>query len=509
MALGRGYLARPGLTAERFVPDPRGTAGERLYRSGDLARFRPDGQLEFLGRIDHQVKVRGFRVELGEIEAALGAHPSVRQSVAVVRRDGRGEASLLAYVVCRDPVPAPSAALDAGELSRHLRTRLPDSMVPAAIVLLDTLPLTAQGKVDRRALPAPDRAASATGAAGPRDELELALVELWQEVLDRQPIGVGDDFFALGGHSLLAVQLMLRLEQKLGVALPLSALFEGPTVEAQAALLRRSGVHRREVVVGIRPAGGAPPFFCVHPVGGNVLCYVDLARRLGPEQPFYGLQTPDPPAVGETVEEMAASYLEALGRVDARGPYRLGGWSMGGLVAYEMARRLTAEGREVATLVLIDAAVPLPEAPELPAGGELVALFAGDLAGLAGAAPAAVGEGFAMLETDEALRRLLAVAESLGAVPPGIELAQVRQLFEVFARNLRATRRYRPRPWDGRLTLLRTAGAGPQDLGWGALAAGGVAVHEIPGDHYTMLREPQVAALAVELARCLDRQPEP
>ena len=182
---------------------------------------------------------------------------------------------------------------------------------------------------------------------------------------------------------------------------------------------------------------------------------------------------------------------------------------MGGLVAYEMARRLTAEGREAASLTLIDTAVPREDLSASPAGGELVALFAGDLAGLAGAAPAAVGEDFATLSTDEALRRLLAAAESLRAVPPGLELAQVRQLFEVFARNLRATRRYRPRPWDGRMTLLRTAGAEPRDLGWGALAAGGVAVRELPGDHYSILREPRVAALAAELTRCLAEQPEP
>ncbi|HEX2053674.1 MAG TPA: amino acid adenylation domain-containing protein [Actinomycetota bacterium] len=239
VGLARGYLNGPELTAERFVPDPfGGEPGSRLYKTGDLARYLPDGNIEFLGRIDHQVKIRGFRVEPGEVEAVLGQHPDVRETVVAAREDQPGEKRLVAYVVPTQGVPTPT------ELRRHLKAKLPEYMVPSAFVALDTLPLMPNGKVDRRALPAPDPSSLRAEDAyvRPRTPLEEVLAEIWEEVLGLERIGVHDDFFELGGHSLLATQLVSRLRHVFGVELPLRYLFETPTV---AGLAKRIETARR------------------------------------------------------------------------------------------------------------------------------------------------------------------------------------------------------------------------------------------------------------------------
>ncbi len=356
--VARGYLNRPELTAERFVPDPFGPhAGGRLYRTGDLVRYLPDGSLEFLGRVDRQVKIRGLRIELGEIEAALGAHPSVRDC-AVVARPEAGGRRLVAYVVPRRG--GEDLHQDLGsDLRSSLRERLPDYMVPAAILFLEALPITPTGKVDRSALLQMGGEETADRPrVEPRDALELRLAKIWEEVLGVPRVGIRDDFFELGGHSLLAVRLTARIEQELGKALPLTALFEGGTVEKMAALIRDGETGTASALVPIQANGTLPPFFCVHPAGGDVLGYAALARHLGPDQPFYGLQS-----AGLTggrplsdVAEMAAAYLEEVLRVQPRGPYRIGGWSLGGLIAFEMARQLRERGEEVALLAILDGA---------------------------------------------------------------------------------------------------------------------------------------------------------
>ncbi|HEX7241899.1 MAG TPA: amino acid adenylation domain-containing protein, partial [Longimicrobiaceae bacterium] len=349
--LARGYASRPELTAERFLPDPFGPAGTRMYRVMDRVRWTAGGELEYFGRTDFQVKVRGFRIELGEIETALESHPGVHRAVAVVREDAPGDRRIVAYVV-----PA-GEAVPAVELRAHLAGRVPEYMLPAAFVVLEELPLTGSGKTDRRALPAPEWVSGETYLA-PRDALEARLAALWEELLDASPIGVRDDFFALGGHSLLAVRLLARVEQLTGTQLPVAALFAAPTVEGMAAALRggeaREGSSTR---VPIRTEGAARPLFFVHAAGGNVLGYAELARHLGPGQPFHafrswGLEAGEVPH--GTVEEMAAEYLAELRAVQPEGPYRLGGWSMGGVVAFEMARQAEAAGDAVELLVLVD-----------------------------------------------------------------------------------------------------------------------------------------------------------
>ncbi|MCI0574921.1 MAG: thioesterase domain-containing protein, partial [Chloroflexi bacterium] len=363
--LAQGYLNRPELTAEKFIPHPFSPeAGARLYQTGDLARTLPGGDIEFLGRKDAQVKIRGYRIEPGEVEAVLGQHPLVREAVVTVRQGAAGDKYLAAYVVSR-----PGKQLAENEIRDFLRARLPEYMVPAAFVVLDTLPLTPNGKIDRQALPAPERSnlELAKTAVPARDALELKLVRIWEEVLDVRPVGVNHNFFELGGHSLLAVRLMARIRQELTVELPLTTLFQSPTVQGLAAVLRQ-GEEMTITSSSLVPlqVGNEKkrPLFFVHPGGGNVFSYSDLVRYLGPEWSFYGFQArgiADPKEAPHTrVETMAGYYLKLLRQVQPEGPYFLGGWSVGGVVAFEMAWQLQKQGHEVGLLALVDSPVPNP-----------------------------------------------------------------------------------------------------------------------------------------------------
>jgi amino acid adenylation domain-containing protein len=501
--LARGYLHRPELTAEKFLPNPfSDTPGARLYQTGDLARYLPDGAIAFLGRIDDQVKIRGFRIELGEVEAVLSQHPAVREAVVVAREDVPGEKHLVAYVLAnQEPGSATSM------LRSFLKEKLPEYMVPSLFVILDAFPLTPNGKVDRRALPAPDT--SSTRLPGtlvpPRDSLELQLVQMWEEILHLHPLGVTENFFDLGGHSLLAVRLMAQMQRQFGLELPLAALFHGATIEDLARLLRQhTGALLHSPLVRLQPAGTKRPFFCVHPAGGNVFCYVDLARHLGADQPLYGLQHPglhgEQPAFTR-LEEMAEHYIAALRTQQPEGPYLLGGWSMGGMVAFEMAQQLVAQGQEVALLALLDTPARFSEAP--PTDGDHAALlsrFAQDLGVFLDT------RHFARLTPEAQLAELLAQAKAAYVITGDVGLAQLRQHVQVFIHNVRTLRRYTPKAYPGHVTLLRARKYNvTQDhtLGWGALAAGGVVCHTVPGHHYTMVREPHVQALAQRLRECL------
>ena len=513
--LARGYWRDEAKTAAAFITSPEGPLreeGERLYRTGDLGRYLPDGDIEFLGREDLQVKVQGYRIELGEIESTLARHRLVRSAVAAALGPRRGSKRLVAYVV-----PAPEQHPTAEELAEELASKLPGYMVPASFVFLDELPLTANGKVDRGALPDPDDRRSREGAelVPPRDELELALVRIWEEVLDRRPVGVKDSFFDLGGHSLAAVRLMSRIARDLGTELPLATLLEGSDVERLAAILRREGGAQesgRRALVAIQPQGEEIPFFCVHPVGGDVLCYVELARRLGGERPFYGLQTPydgGPGSALSTVEEMAAHYVTALRSVQGAGPYLLGGWSMGGVVAFEMAQQLRREGEEIALLALVDASAPGASgaAPEVD-DATLASWFARDLGQLVGVGCELSAEDFRGLDGEAQAARVLEDPELSSALPPGLSAADLGRHLEVFKGNYRALLTYVPRPYAGGLNLFLAAEEGGNARSdpaatWRELAADGVAVHSVPGDHYTMFRPPHLETLAEELGGCL------
>ena len=352
--LARGYRRRPELTKERFVPHPFSTDPHaRLYRTGDLVRYRPDGRIVHLGRLDQQVKIRGFRIELGEIEAVLGRHPAVRQAVVTAREDQQGLKQLAAYLVCQQgQAPSPT------ELRSFVRTALPDYMTPSFFVFLEAMPLTANNKVDVRALPAPAPYLSDELVyVGPRDRMEVQLTALWQQVLEVPKIGIHDNFFDLGGHSLKAAQLFFLLEQVYGRHLPLATLFQAPTIAELASVLsREQWVPPWQSLVAIQPSGTAIPIFMVPGVGGNVLIFAQLARLLGPDQPFYGLQArgldgKEAPFI--SVPEMARHYIAEIRALRPQGPYVLVGICTGGLIAYEMAQQLFEQG-EAVTLVVMD-----------------------------------------------------------------------------------------------------------------------------------------------------------
>jgi amino acid adenylation domain-containing protein len=357
--LARGYFERDELTNDKFVSDPLSDMpGARMYRTGDLARYKTDGNVEFLGRIDHQVKIRGFRIELGEIEAVLEQHGGVHQAVVAAREDAPGDKRLVAYYV-----PEGSNALSSNELRQHVGKQLPDYMTPSAFVQMERFPLTPNGKVDRKALPAPtvkDFEAQSEYVA-PRDETERKLVRLWEEILGVSPISVTANFFDLGGRSILAARLFTRILRTFGKELPLSTLFRSPTVEQLANELRPAAADAEyPTVVPIQTTGTRPPFFCVHGGAGSTLFLHQLARELGPEQPFYGIEPEGmdgKPFQRPTVEQMASQYLTEVRKVQPEGPYYIGGYCFGGLVAFEMARILQQEGEPVGTVALFSAAL--------------------------------------------------------------------------------------------------------------------------------------------------------
>lgn len=351
-----GYLNRPKLTAQRFIPDPFSPeAGARLYRTGDSVRRRPDGNIEFLGRFDTQVKIRGFRVELGEIECALRACPGVRDAVVIWREQLPANGTLVGYVVF-----AGGARLSTAEMRGYLRQHLPEYMTPSVFIMLDQFPLTPNGKLDRRALPAPgnDIDETAPDPSKAKDLLELELIRIWQRLFRRQVIHRNDHFFELGGHSLLAAQLAAEIEKLVGVKLPIATLFQSPTIESLAMrLTEEEWLPPWSSLVPLQPQGTKPPLFLVHGWGGDVYVFTRLAELMAPDQPVYGIQ-----AIGLdgrearhiSVESMAAHYIQEIRSLQPEGPYFLGGFSLGGLIAYEIARQLHGLGQRVAMLAFFD-----------------------------------------------------------------------------------------------------------------------------------------------------------
>jgi amino acid adenylation domain-containing protein len=356
--VARGYLSRPELTEAGFVPNPFDRRPDaKLYRTGDLARYLPDGNVQYLGRTDFQVKVRGFRIELGEIESVLAKHSSVRQAVVAAREDSPGDKRLVAYIV-----PKPGQHLSLVDARAYLKQTLPDYMLPTGLVALEALPLTPNGKVDRKALPKPDLAKAVSGlAAPPRDELETKVAMIWQEILGIPSVNITDNFFDLGGHSLMAVRLMNEIKKLTGVEIPLTALFQGATIERLANLIRGTASVPQAIVHQIQPGNDRPPFFAAVLAGLNSLGYVPLAKHLGSEQPFYTLQSPGPgpqatgkPYSIQEYEAVAAEYVRAMRTVQPRGPFYIGGTCEGARIAFEMTRILESEGETVELLAIID-----------------------------------------------------------------------------------------------------------------------------------------------------------
>jgi thioesterase domain-containing protein/acyl carrier protein len=516
--LARGYLNRSELTAEKFVPHPF-KPGQRLYRTGDLARYRSDGNIDCLGRLDFQVKVRGFRIELGEIEAELAQHSAIRESVVVAREDTPGDKRLVAYLVPRSPQSQPQA----GELRELLRRKLADYMVPSAFVFLEALPVLPNGKINRKALPAPDAgsAAPGKGAVLPRNPAEQKLVQIFEKVLNARVSSVDDNFFDLGGHSILAVRLMAAIEQEFGTRLPLATLFQHPTVEGIATAIRDAAGHPVEArwspLVRIQPQGSRPPIFLVHGAGGNVLLYRDLARCLGGDQPLYGLQSvglDGQTAPLASVEDMARAYLPHLRRIQPSGPYFLGGYCMGGLVAYEMARYLVKDGEEVALLAMLDTYnLSTITTAEGESGSQLFQRLKFHLGNLGRLRPGEIG---GYLKEKVRIAKDGELANILGGVfgsshEPGSGANATPGRETVQEANDRAATLYRPPPYSGRITVFKPevnyAALPDQQMGWGGLAEGGADIVALPVNPHAMLVEPFVQYLAEEFRSRLSREP--
>jgi amino acid adenylation domain-containing protein len=520
--VARGYLNRPNLTAERFIPDPfSGGKGARLYKTGDLARYRPDGTVEYLGRLDHQVKIRGYRVEVEEIEVVISHHQAVRQAVVLARQDHPGEKRLVAYVV-----PQPGQLLTTDDLQRFMEERLPEYMVPRSILVLDALPLTSNGKVDRQGLPAPGRIGDEFIA--PRIRTEMIVADLWSQILGLERVSVHDNFFELGGDSLSAAQLSAHFEKRLGLALPPTVLLKAPTIETLAQLIdHRSDAFSSTIsLVELQPGGTPPPFFCVHPVGGEVLCFVDLARHWTHDQPFVGIRAGRPRGAEKPfsrIEDIAAHYVEEIRSIQSDGPYSLGGYSFGAIVAFEMARQLQARGQEIVLLAILDQ-TPAPDRsrPDRIKPKHIYSFINNWILFLLNACrthgsgtKAKVGR--ILRNPKAALRGSLTSATKFlnNMYKKYIKMSnsdynhtetplQFRKVSEI---NRQALDDYAPSAYSGRITLFR-ARTQPlsrfheDDLGWSRYAAGGVEIVVVPGNHDSLLDEPHVQVLAERLGTC-------
>ncbi|HEV2639099.1 MAG TPA: amino acid adenylation domain-containing protein [Actinocrinis sp.] len=517
--LADGYEGRPDLTKERFLPQPFGDPDRRLYATGDLGMVLPGGDVVFLGRTDAQVKVRGFRVEPGEVELAvtrLAEHyPGLRDAAVVARRREDGETFLAAFLL------GEGTDEDLAGLRERLRATLPDYLVPAHLQWVDRLPLTPSGKRDDAAL----RRTTLTVCAhapevGPRDVYEQALTEMLADLLSLDDVGVHDSLFDLGGTSLTAMRLVVRIEQRYRVHIPLAEFVATPTCAGLATRLRDGGASTAyDPVVPIRPHGSRPPLFLVHPMGGTVLCYVGLARHLPDDQPLHALQAAgaDPGTTPlRSVEDLAQSYLSALRAVQPRGPYTIGGWSFGGLVAFEIARRVRAAGEQVDRLLVLDTSTLDQDRRASHDDGALLEWFFHELLWLSGGEPPAHTVPDAPGSSQETFAFMARVAGERGVLPAGSSSSVVRRMFDVYRANWQAALAYRVPRQDQDLTLIRAAqplpavlaamhravGSNHQDSanGWSALTSGRIDVVDVPGDHLTIMEEPHVAHVARTVA---------
>jgi amino acid adenylation domain-containing protein len=498
--LARGYHKQRKLTESRFLQNPfSDDPNARLYKTGDLVRYLEDGTLEFLGRLDDQVKVRGYRIELGEIEANLRQHPAVRECIVLARPTSSGEKRLVAYATTRR-----TAAV--ADLRSHLQKKLPDYMLPSHITLLEKWPLLANGKINRQALPdAEDRASNSSSFAGPRDALELQVQLLFERVLKRAPIGIDQSFFELGGDSLQALGLLIHIEKETGKQLPLGTLYQASTVEAIARELRsRVAPEAWSSLVPLQARGNRPPFYLLHTTPGDILGYGNLVYRLGPDQPCFGFQSlglKNAHLSHTSIEEMARYYVDLLRRFQLRGPYYLGGWCYGGVLAVEMARVLQAQGEEVGLLALL-------ETVAMPARFPNIRYYAHRSRCFLRMSPQRwlvyVREKARYARNSRLANRMRfrQVEEPATARDP-----RLLQLEHVYNTNLSALNRYRSSYYPGTVTLFNAADKDPavlpdQHYGWIGLAKE-IEIYEVPGNHDTMLTEPNVSILAEQLNRRL------
>ncbi|HYO95525.1 MAG TPA: amino acid adenylation domain-containing protein [Polyangiaceae bacterium] len=513
--LAEGYLNRPDLTAERFIQDPFRPGG-RLYKTGDVCRYFADGTLEFLGRADFQVKIRGYRVEMGEVEAALCALPAVREALCAAVLDASGQKSLVGYVV-----PRTGSSADEARVRTALAQTLPAYMVPCRVIALPSLPLSANGKVDRKALPDPSTCLGAGAAEPPTSGMQRKLVELWEELLQKRPIGIHDDFFALGGHSLLATLLVTRIANRLGVEVPLSQVVLAPTVAKLARIVeaKRSGTElERKYIQRMNLPGNGIPLYMTSGVGGHVFIFQEAAELLSGKHAVHGIRAVG--ADGEcapcsSLQEVAAVYVEELLKKPPSRPIVLGGYSLGAPVAFELAHQLLARNIPVLGLIFVDGF-----APGYPRKLPLMSRFGSHWEQLRSAAPA---ERRAMLQS-----RLQRLASRLGervGVPLFVEKdIGVRRDDEVFRAMDPKLKRQLTDLWMKMhaagdsycitqrlsLPLLLIKSSVPfvgtiddPTNGWAAGIDGPIEIAKVAGDHDAIIRGPAMRQIAAEMERWL------
>lgn len=503
--LARGYRNQPELTRERFVAGPAGLDGSgRLYHTGDRCRWRADGKIEFLGRLDHQIKLRGFRVEPGEIESLLRQRPHVQEAAVLAREDRPGDVRLVAYLVTN------SGTMDAKALREVLAQRLPDYMVPAAFVSMPALPLTPNGKLDRAALPRPETVSSDVSPQIPHPQslLEQRLVELWERTLGIRGVTPQDSFFELGGHSLLAVRLMLDIGKMVGQAVPVATLFHAPTPHGMARMLTDQRLQPLwSSLVPLQPHGYLPPLFFIHGHGGGVWYARELASHLGLDQPLYGLQ-----AVGieeqdwqhATIEEMAAHYVAEIRSLKPQGPYYLCGHSLGGMIAYEVARGLKSLGGTIGLLAVFDTYIKnLPLVPRIRANGPHLLDRLRHHLGALRTIPAVEAKNYILARLhalNQHASHILAFPDETPAPPKDCTGAPHADTDHFYA----AFNRYHPVPDQIPVALFLAQGGQVRiEAGWRHLARGGLEAIHLDCGHLDLLNEPHVGQLATKLHRAL------
>jgi amino acid adenylation domain-containing protein len=504
VGLAKGYLHRPDLTDDKFIPLPfggmPGAMGDRVYKTGDLARYLPDGNIDYLGRIDYQVKIRGFRIEIEEIETTLVQHASIGEAIVVVKGESSQSKYLIAYLV-----PKANETVIEGQVREFLKICLPAYMVPSFFVMLESVPVTPGGKIDRKALTALPHTKQSTEHTLPKTEIERKLAKIWESVLCIQSIGITDDFFELGGNSLMAMSLFIEIEAAFDRKLPLATLFESSTIAQIAAQLQsqQPQAHWRSLVA-IQPKGSNPPLFLVHPIKGDVLCYAALARALGTHQPLYGLQARglDGQSKPQTsIEAIAADYLAEIQQVQPQGPYHLGGYSFGGVVAFEMAQQLRAQNQAVNLVALLDPYPPQFLTPSSRIKRHFQRLFKMEtaqkkLAYLYGR----FGGRLKQLNAKSALKQ-------------GVSLSVNARKFLIEETLHQAFSNYYPQPYSGGLMLFKTLSIFVDDdiapnhiidpiSKWGELAHK-IEVFDVLSHHADLLDAPRVELLAKELNKIL------
>jgi amino acid adenylation domain-containing protein len=514
-----GYINAAQEMRSRFVTNHFANyPGDLLYYTGDRGRYLPNGALEIIGRQDHQVKIRGVRIELGEIEAVLAQHPSVHQTIVTA-----SEERLVAYII-----PTQESTPTIREIRRFLSTKLPQYMVPSSFVFLDKLPLTANGKVDRRALPQPANVNKLDTFVEPRNQLELQLVQIWSKILKVDKVGVQDNFFDLGGHSLLAPYLMAQIKQQFGKDLSLTSLFQNPTIEQLATILQiDSDDSNSSCLVPIQPNGSKLPFFCLPGAGGEPFYLYHLGRYLGEDQPLYSFQANnlDVSEPATRIKEMASHYIQAMQTVQSQGPYFLGGHSLGSIVAFEMATQLVHQGHQVALLAMID--MPAPTSQNKQTRIERLDWdHARWLIETIKAVEVSLSTNIDIsydtlrsLSVEEQLKLVLQHFKMVNMLPPNAEITQLKNIVQALKANSLSLINYVPQhTYPGQITLLRASEIPPERMnskfsdiaqdsamGWDKYYCEPVDVHFVPGNHVTMLAEPHVQVLAERLNVCIQQ----